>query len=228
MDHHHHQSLINPKQDQFETTAGAAGSSYSWESQSGLPWMPLSNSDEEVILASNRPKRNAGRKKFRETRHPVYRGIRSRNNGKWVCEVREPNKKSRIWLGTYETAEMAARAHDVAALALRGRSACINFADSKKVLPIPDSNDSKDIQKAANEAAEMFRSTVENISEEKDVFESFDEETEFGMPGLLASMAEGLLISPPPSVKNDDDDEFNCKQRGNEDNEEISLWSFSI
>nr|AYK27445.1 CRT binding factor [Solanum melongena] len=190
------------------------------------------HSDEEVILASNTPKKPAGRKKFRETRHPVYRGVRKRNSGKRVCEVREPNKKSRIWLGTFPTVEMAARAHDVAALALRGRSTCLNFADSAWRLPIPASSDSKDIQKAAAEAAEAFRpseeseevsgefsSTITPETPENTFF--VDEEELFYMPGLLANMAEGLLMLPPPLCSQVEDHyvEF--------DDAYMPLWNYS-
>ncbi|XP_073119489.1 dehydration-responsive element-binding protein 1A-like [Henckelia pumila] len=168
-------------------------------------------SEEEVVikLACNNPKKRAGRKKFRETRHPVYRGVRRRNSGKWVCEVREPNNnKSRIWLGTFQTPEMAARAHDVAVIALRGKSACLNFADSLWRLPIPASGNAKDIQKAAAQAAEAFRPELELSVEEElktsAAFESpedvlfLDDQLLFGMHELLADMAEGLMMPPPP------------------------------
>lgn len=114
---------------------------------------------ETYSLASAHPKKRAGRRKFKETRHPVYRGVRRRGASKWVCEVR--NGKSRLWLGTYPAPEMAARAHDVAALALRGRSACLNFADSAWRLPVPSSASDGDIRAAATAAAEEFQASCE-------------------------------------------------------------------
>ncbi|XP_058106627.1 dehydration-responsive element-binding protein 1B-like [Magnolia sinica] len=201
-------------------------------------------SDEDTIttIETNLPKRRAGRMKFRETRHPVYKGVRQRNGGKWVCEMREPYKKTRIWLGTFPTVEMAARAHDVAAMALRGRSACLNFADSAWLLPVPASGSVKDIQKTAAEAAEAFRPSQSpteafgpsksvisgrndsadpvkcvNLSQPENVF-YMDEEAIFDMPGLLVSMAEGLMLSPPQCVPWDD----------GEADTDLPLWSYSI
>ncbi|KAJ8560396.1 hypothetical protein K7X08_022256 [Anisodus acutangulus] len=132
--------------------------------------------DEEVILlASSKPKKRSGRKKFKETRHPVYRGVRRRNNNKWVCELREASKQKRIWLGSYPTAEMAARAHDVAALALRGQLATLNFADSAWRLQVPVSTDPKELRQAAARASEAF-----GPSEEIDVNSGGDNNVENG------------------------------------------------
>ncbi|KAI3716565.1 hypothetical protein L1987_67530 [Smallanthus sonchifolius] len=193
-------------------------------------------SEPLVTSSTSHSKRKAGRKKFKETRHPVYRGVRLRNRSKWVCEVREPGTKHRIWLGTFPTPEMAARAYDAAALALRGDNSPLNFSDSACLIKRAESSSISDIKKAAFEAALAFGprcydtkspSSSGCLEMEKgrgnmavDVAETafVDEEVLFNMPGFYNSMAEGLVITPPGMKKGFDwSDDTDC-------NIDMSLW----
>nr|WAK85969.1 transcription factor ERF8 [Nothapodytes nimmoniana] len=56
-----------------------------------------------------------------------FRGVRQRHWGSWVSEIRHPLLKRRVWLGTFETAEQAARAYDEAAILMSGPNAKTNF-----------------------------------------------------------------------------------------------------
>ncbi|MBA0820935.1 hypothetical protein Goarm_017824 [Gossypium armourianum] len=89
-----------------------------------------------------------------------FKGVRKRKWGKWVSEIRLPNSRERIWLGSYDTAEKAARAFDAALFCLRGRSAKFNFPDNPPEIAGGTSLSPHEIQAAAARFANTEPSTI--------------------------------------------------------------------
>lgn len=96
-----------------------------------------------------------GSKKRTRQNDTPFRGVRKRRWGSYVSEIRLPGEKTRIWLGSFGSAEKAARAYDSAAFYLKGNLATLNFPASAGALPRPESCSRKDIQVAAAKAAAL-------------------------------------------------------------------------
>ncbi|CAD6252484.1 unnamed protein product [Miscanthus lutarioriparius] len=218
------------------------------ESSSLCSWASSSSEHHQTVWTSP-PKRPAGRTKFRETRHPVFRGVRRRGNaGRWVCKVRVPGRRGcRLWLGTFDTAEGAARAHDAAMLAIAGAGACLNFADSAWLLAVPASYASlAEVRHAVAEAVEDFQRREALPEEEEDarsaassapsspatsVKDEVSTDGEESSPFELdvfndmswdlyyASMAQAMLMEPPSAVPAFGDD-------GYANAGDMALWSY--
>ncbi|KAI3775623.1 hypothetical protein L1987_50204 [Smallanthus sonchifolius] len=139
-----------------------------------------------------------------------YKGVRKRKWGKWVSEVRLPNSRERIWLGSYDTPEKAARAFDAALFCLRGNTSNFNFPHQPPDIPGGRSLSPSQIQAAAARYANHHRSSssvsVQTDPLLDDINNILDHNS--GVPdfGIYPGFDDYFMITPPPATNYEEEE----------------------